>query len=250
MIGTCKIRSICGLLLCVASAVTFATGCRPEDHSSLFLRAQRELSQGNEQNGMTFLNEAIARKPDFGQALVERGSIYWDREQHEQAMKDFSMAIEFLPVEEAIHFRITRARLCRNIGGAKASIAKKDCDVFIKHHTEEDYFRALAFATRAWTHLVADRYGEAIQDSSAALSNPNANDQLKAEALTYRASAYMRLGNHESAIADCTDSIRIDPSHSISHLTYSTRGLAYLATGRQEEADADFATANRIREIR
>ncbi len=158
MIRSCKRSSLLGLYLCGAWVVVFASGCGSESPSELLIRAQEEIDRGNDDKAIALLNEAIARKPDFGHALGKRGRIYSKRDQHEQAMKDLSMAIDFLPKDEAISYYCQRAVVCREQGGSQSATALQDCDVIIRHHTEEDLIRAMAFAIRAWSRHCR-RYG-------------------------------------------------------------------------------------------
>jgi tetratricopeptide (TPR) repeat protein len=232
----------------VALVCAFASGCGAESPSSLLSRAQLEIERGHEDKGLALLNNAIARKPDFGKALGERGAIYAKRKQNQLAMKDLSMAIHFLPENEAIVYHCQRALVCRFQGESHAATASKDCDVIIEHHTTEDIFRATAFSIRAWTNSIANRHEAAFQDSSAALSNPKADDWVKVEALSCRAHAFLDSGDYKRAIADCTEAIRINPSHS--ELPYLLRGIAYMSSGHQDEAAKDMRTVEQMKAAR
>ena len=54
---------------------------------------------------------------------------------------------------------------------------------------------------------------------------------------------YGRLGQHERAIQDLNEAIRLDPQDAIVHLN---RGVAYRAMGKSAEAERDFAKAKEL----
>jgi Flp pilus assembly protein TadD len=55
--------------------------------------------------------------------------------------------------------------------------------------------------------------------------------------------AYGNLGQHERAIEDYDEAIRLDPKDAYA---YNNRGLAYRNQGQQELADRDFAKAEEL----
>ena len=54
---------------------------------------------------------------------------------------------------------------------------------------------------------------------------------------------YMQEGEHDKAIADCTEAIRLDPKLAIA---YYERGLVYQKKGEKAKADKDFAQAKKL----
>ena len=68
-----------------------------------------------------------------------------------------------------------------------------------------------------------------------------------ARAYLKRGGARFKKGEHEKAIKDFTESIRLDPKF---EKAYNDRGVAWKTLGDLDKADRDFAEANRLRRIR
>ena len=58
-----------------------------------------------------------------------------------------------------------------------------------------------------------------------------------------RASAHIDAADYDSAIADFTQAIRLDPKNAVA---YYGRGEAYLEKGQRAAAERDFAQAKRL----
>jgi lipoprotein NlpI len=65
-----------------------------------------------------------------------------------------------------------------------------------------------------------------------------------AKAFRGRGNAYMRKGNHDHAIADYTEAMRLNPS--LAHVYLNRRGYAYHAKGEYDRAIADYDEAIRM----
>ena len=65
------------------------------------------------------------------------------------------------------------------------------------------------------------------------------------DAYYFRGWAHFDLGQHEKAIEDFTEVIRINPEYDLDDLYYH-RGLSYRKIGKSEEADLDFIKAKEL----
>ncbi len=83
-------------------------------------------------------------------------------------------------------------------------------------------------------------YQEAISDADLALELTTKDSKHKAACFHTRGAAKAGIGNHEGAIADFDECIRLRPKKA---LYYHDRGLSKEALGQQETAEADFAKA-------
>lgn len=86
-------------------------------------------------------------------------------------------------------------------------------------------------------------YQEAISDVDLALQLATKESNNKAACYHTRGAAKAGLGDHEGAIADFNECIRLRPKKA---LYYNDRGLSKQAIGQQEEAEADFAKAKEL----
>ncbi len=64
-----------------------------------------------------------------------------------------------------------------------------------------------------------------------------------ADAYFQRGFAYEKKGDHDKAIVDLTEAIRLNPNGA---MAYHNRGVAYSANGDTSRADADFAKAKEL----
>ncbi len=92
---------------------------------------------------------------------------------------------------------------------------------------------------RARAHLVAGDYDSAIADYTQAIRL----DPTDASAYYGRGLAYFFTGDYDSAIADYTEAIRLDPKNA---MAYYDRGLAYRLKGQRAAAERDYAQAKRL----
>jgi len=139
-------------------------------------------------------SKAIELDPDFAEAYNNRGLSYAELNEHEQAIKDYDKAIELNP----------------------------------------NY--AVAYNNRGNAYAKLNKYKQAIEDYDRAIKlNP-----ALAGAYNNRGIAYAKLNKYERAIKDYGKAIELNPDFVEA---YGNRGIAYLEIHRYEESARDLKKA-------
>jgi hypothetical protein len=94
-------------------------------------------------------------------------------------------------------------------------------------------------AVRAYNYVASRQYDRAIAEFNEALRI----DPKMAEGYVGRGSVYVIMKDFNRAIADLSEAIRLNPNIAIA---YQFRSVAYRQTGRNDLADADDRTAQRL----
>lgn len=162
---------------------------------------------------------------DIALAAFEQGMIFYTEKQYEQAISEFSRAIEVNPIYiEALYRR---------------GVSYLEMGDFEKGRTDIDQIFVLApnspfgFNGRGIINGYEGNFEAALEDfSQAILLNPEF-----AEAYHNRGITYGSQGNINDAIIDFTMAIELKPEDIV---FYFSRALAYSSLGRNDEAIADF----------
>lgn len=156
-------------------------------------------------------NYVLAHYPDHADAYFNRGIVYENLGLYANAIQDYTETIRLRPgFIQAYHYRgIARFRML-DLDGAL-----------------QDYNRALELGRNLQIDLSA---AKALGLNSSAL-------------YFNRGAVFQKKGDYESAIADYTETIRIDPS---SAKAYYNRGIAKLSLSQGQEAASDFEIASRL----
>ena len=116
---------------------------------------------------------------------------------------------------------------------------------------------SIAYNNRGWTQYLLgqvetkegngktarNRYQEAVSDTDEALHLQPKGAKFRSAFYHTRGAAKVGLGDHNGAIEDFNESIRLNPKKA---LYYHDRGVAREAIGQQEEAKADFQKAKEL----
>jgi len=159
-------------------------------------------------------------------ALLNRGIIYFNRQQYELAIADFNACL-------AIDSTIVMA--LQNRGVAYGALGKNDLALadlnkamLINPKVKKD-----ALINRGNIYFNSQQFEQAITDYNACL----AIDSTVVLAIENRGSAYCTLGKYDLALPDLNKAILLNPE---TKNGYANRGVCYQMTNRDKEAIADF----------
>jgi tetratricopeptide (TPR) repeat protein len=155
-------------------------------------------------------NKVLELEPDGEdnyKVYYNRGNAFLKSRQYEQAIYDFSKALELVPATK----KQTRYLILEARGNAHQKNAQIDASI-------DDYSRAIEllplekknkfiYHNRGWSWISKQRYDAAIDDFDAALDR----DAKFAPAYYGRATAWYQKGDYERAAIDAKDAIKRDP---------------------------------------
>jgi protein O-mannosyl-transferase len=167
-----------------------------ETDAAYQLRRKKQVDQAFED-----FNTGVQLQPKYHLSYLNRGNIYFDRAQNDEAIADYTKVIElFSPLDSN-----------GRIDGAIPS----------------------AFSNRGAIYSRKGMHDKALADFKVAIKfNPKDKNTWNNRALTY-----MNLYDYNSAIADFTQFLKISPGDGPVH---TARGVCYLNLKKFEEAIADF----------
>jgi lipoprotein NlpI len=113
------------------------------------------------------------------------------------------------------------------------------CSRIIDGNGETMHKRAIALANRASAYVKTGDNDRAIADANEAIRL----DPKVAGAYVNRAGAYLQKGDNDRAIADASEAVRLDPKIAVA---YNNRAAAYLKKGDNDRAIADYSEAIRL----
>ncbi|WP_180274613.1 serine protease [Tychonema bourrellyi] len=184
--------------------------------------------KGDKDNAFKDFNEAIKLDPKFAYAYNNRGSLYSDKGDYDNALKDYNEAIKLDP---------KNAKAYNNRGNLYAD--KGDYDNALKDLNEAiklDPKLAAAYDNRGSLYSDKGDNENAFKDYNEAIKL----DPKYANAYGNRAFVYYDKGDYDNALKDFNEAIKLDPKYA---RAYNGRGLVYEKMGNQEKAIAEFKTA-------
>jgi tetratricopeptide (TPR) repeat protein len=162
---------------------------------------------------------AIMRRPDLEASdrvalLVRRGWAYGTLNRFQEALSDYSAAIDIGPVQ--VLFLTQRAIVFEKLKQYPAAIADMNRAIAMEP-------KAIYFSARASLKVEAQDYQGAISDYTESIRiNPDRSDTKLAYA--WRAMAYEKINDYASAAADLDNSLRLDPNNAAVN---GARGVYY-----------------------
>jgi len=201
-----------------------------------FVRIIRETPSGKPveikvmREGAVVSVTPVLSEPPAGIADLQRGLENLQKGRYEQAIADFTKALERLP--GSIEAYAGRARALEKLKRHDQALADYSKLIEINPRSPA------AYVSRGHVYLDLKRYDEALQDFSKAI-------ELKpdiAASHVARCNVYLQKGLHDRAIADCSRAVELAPGMDIGYLF---RAQAYAAKGMKQEAAADFERAAR-----
>jgi len=237
---TSTVMKMKNLLICLPLIIAFAA-CKNKEEKppELLLKSEsqqieavsfEEISEekrfGLNQN-IDSLNGAIINDPSNPELYFNRGVAKSELQRHEDAIFDFSKAIELDPLPTFFLFR----------GFSKAEINDQSGALDDFNKSIELYpMEPSAYYNRGLVKINMEDYSGAVLDFTQTL----AIDPTRAEAYYNRGLSKAKQGDYEDAILDYDQAIEI---HASSAEAYYNRGFAKVNLQQFNEAIHDFTTA-------
>jgi len=199
--------------------------------TSLAGRGQSHKTAGRYEEALTDFTRAIEVAPNLTWAIADRGETYQLMRRYEEALTDLTRAVDLNPhLTSAITDRGETYRLMERYEEAVADLNRA---------IEINPGYAFAIRSRGETYRQMKRYEEALTDLNRAIEiNPGYTSGIRSRGETYRL-----MGRYEEALTDFSRAIEIDPGDTFA---IGSRGETYRQMKRYEEALTDFSRAIEI----
>ncbi|MFD8284975.1 tetratricopeptide repeat protein, partial [Streptomyces solisilvae] len=191
------------------------------------LRGREYRRADNYQQALTDYTTALELEPQ-SRAYGGRGETHRLAGRHEEALADFGRAIELDP--DDVFALESRGHTYLSMGLHEEALAEYSRAI------ELNPSNTWIVANRGYTHGLAGRYKEALAEYSRAIEL----DSDYVWAITSRGRTYQSMARHKEALADFGRAIELDPDDV---WAITSRGWTYHSMGRHEEALADFGRA-------
>jgi len=191
-------------------------------------RAMSYFVNGDFDNAITQINEAIRLVPNTSHFYVLRGNFYIKKGQYDMAIRDLDNAIRLDPNSAFAY------RLRGEVYGLKDQydMAIRDLDNAIKLDPNTTTF----YGIRGHFYIQKGQYDMAIRD----LDNAIRLEPNNAFAYRSRGKAYLNIGQYDKALRDLDNAIGLDPNDAFA---YRSRGELYLILGQYDRALSDLGNA-------
>lgn len=215
---------------------------KPEFVEALHNRGLAYSKMDSHDRALADLTRVTEIKPEFAAAYHNRGLIFSQQDQTEQAIAEFTKAIEL--EENNLQFYMSRRKAYEKLGQAEQAQADGEKVKWLAglHRLNSDVVRApedaKGYIQRA-AHLAQGGHGDI------ALANFNKAIELEpsqTQVYTSRAAYWVEQGEYQKAIEDCEAALKIEPSEE----AYSILGDAHLALGDYDRAVQNFAQTKRF----
>ena len=220
-------------------------------------QADRKRVQGKHKAAIAKYSRVLNLNPDLDTVYNNRGAAKSELGDYIGAIEDYNKAIQLSPSDPKAYYN--RGRVQGLIGESKVDQgvlmdARHYYQMAIDDYTEvinQDPQYSIAYNNRGWTQYLLGQletkqgnttaaqnlYQEAVSDSHEALRLKPKSAKSRAATYHTRGVAKAGLGDHNGAIEDFNESIRLNPKKA---LYYHDRGKAKEALGYHKEAEIDF----------
>ena len=225
------------VVLVTLLVLVFVTGiltltASPRIHTLYYHSGVGHQKRGQYDQAIADYSKAIEARPNDAVFYYNRGGSYQSKGEYDLAISDFTKVIELEPDNAEAYY---------NRGGTYYLKGQKE-----KARRDMEKARALGRQIRPGFPGALDeapvkgQYDQAIADYSKAIeARPN-------DAVLYynRGIAYQRKGQYDSAISDFTKTIEMDRGHAGA---YNNRGVAYRRKGEYDRSISDLTRAIEMR---
>lgn len=229
------------------------------------IHATIKRTSGDYTSAIAIYNKIISAKltPFLGLAYSSRGMAMCGLENFKKAIDDVNQAILLEPEDDSVYFRRGHINLMYakyKVDQGKLKKARSRFQDAINDLTEAINLNpeiAKYYNLRGWTKYLLGQvetqkgnrkeskklFQAAISDGDEALHLEIKNDKFRSATYHTRGAAKAGLGNHQEAIEDFNECLRLKPKEA---LYYHDRGVSNDAFGQHEAAKADFAKAKEL----
>ncbi|MGY6529840.1 MAG: tetratricopeptide repeat protein [Cyanobacterium sp.] len=202
------------------------------DDAQIFYNRGNELRDSQDyEEAIEQYSRAIELNPNYVDAYYNRGLTYADLKDFDRAIADYTQAITIDP--EYLNAYNNRGVLYANLGDYERAIAD------YQKVLESDPNYVLAHNNLGVAYDSLERYQEAIASYTRAIEL----DPSYVLALTNRGLSHGSSGNYENAISDYNQAITIQPNNADA---YYYRGNAHNSLGQYQQAISDYTRAIEI----
>ena len=170
--------------------------------------------------------------PQLVEAYNNRGLAYYGQGEYEEAMLEYTTAIDL--GQQLVEDKLRPSKLPRQ----RPTVMELSRQVAEAHYNRGVvfYIEAEGGYDRGVLYCGEGEYERAVTDFTAAIEL----DPQYAQAYNRRGLAYRRQGDYDRAITDYIDAIRLNRQDA---QAYYNRGVAYSEQGKYERAIADYTVA-------
>ena len=202
-----------------------------DDAQNLFDRGHRAFSDGAFQEAIDCFSRAIKLRPDVAAGYRYRAYAYLELGDRVRALNDLDQAIRLKP--DDVQSQADRA--AELFAQKQFDLAIADCDRVLK----QDSGRAPMYGLRGRCHAERGDSESALRDYASAMAGDPENAPRY---LLWRAQLRLDCEDYAAARADCDEALRLDPE---SAEGYHLRGMVEQQDENPEGAIADFSEALR-----
>ncbi|MGY8677405.1 caspase family protein [Bradyrhizobium sp. UFLA05-153] len=209
-------------------AFAAARDADPDNMVALDGQAQAHQRKGQDDLAMADYNLVLQKRPNYGGAYNDRGTLYLRKGALQSALDDFNLAIKYTPNLLVGHTNRARTRtFMKNFDGALADFA--DAQKIDPNALQIPNHRCVTFAAMR-------RFDEALADCNNVLGKQPKNQY----ALANRADAYLAKGDLDSALNDYNAILEMNPNNVRAH---AGRGQVFERKQDRAQARADYRAA-------
>ena len=198
----------------------------PKDYKALALRGDIHRHIGKPDQALADAAAALKIKPDAQEIYEMRTNIYVGQGQSDKAIAEARAGVAANPKSEMAHLFL--AATYKRFGRTSEAMEEFDRSIAIKPTPQ-------AYLTRANSRPDSDIAGQRADIAAAAKLDPTVPD---VQEMSLRLD--LKQGNYSAVIAQTSAMLAKKPANGA---LLVTRGIAYLRTRRQADADRDFAAA-------
>ena len=183
-----------------------ATEWKPHDHELFGLLGKCYFDKDNFELAIMNFSEAIRLNKDYTEGYIMRGDAFLRSNNNDQAIKDYNKAIELEPDK----YRAYVNRGMVYLEKCEPDLAIEDCTKSLQLKSDNHY----ALINRGRAYLQKNEDKQAIKDLTAAIEMSSCEFPVFA----YRGYAFLKIGNDNKAADDFHKALELEPNYHVAHM--------------------------------